>query len=182
MEVHVATTDDDGRGRISSTGTSAVVDGVTYWVFRRQTRFYMFSLPLTIWLWKHVRDYDVIHIHALFSYPSIVAAWFATLARVPYLVRPLGVLNRWGMNHRRPWLKRLSFYFIESRVLKNAAGVQYTSGQESAEAAQLGTRHLPLLIPNPVDLPTSPAVRGQFRAKYPDLIGKVIVLFLSELT
>ena len=182
LEVHVATTDDNGPGRLSkSAGDSFVEERVTYWIFRRQTRFYTFSLPLTIWLWQHARDYDVIHIHALFSYPSIAAALFAQLAHVPYLVRPLGVLNLWGMHHRRRWLKGLSFRLIESRVLRNAAAVQYTSAQESEEAAQLGVEHISLLIPNPVDLPLGPAVRGNFRAAYPALIGKVIVLFLSRI-
>jgi glycosyltransferase involved in cell wall biosynthesis len=182
MEVHVATTDDDGRGRLDqSAGTLCLGEGVTGWVFRRQTRFYMFSLPLTLWLWKHAKDYDVIHIHALFSYPSIIAAWFAKLAHVPYIVRPLGVLNQWGMSHRRPWLKRLSFRLIESRVLRNAAGVQYTSEQESVEASQLGAEHIPLLIPNPVDIASFPGVRGNFRREYPDLAGKVVFLFLSRI-
>jgi glycosyltransferase involved in cell wall biosynthesis len=182
LEVHVATTDDNGPGRLRhAAGTSFVEDGVTYLVFRRQTRFYTFSLPLTMWFAKHARDYDVIHIHALFSYPSIAAALFARLAHVPYLVRPLGVLNIWGMQHRRPWLKRLSFRLMESRVLRNAAGVQYTSAQESAEAAQLGVKHISLLIPNPVDVAAAPAVRGKFRAAFPALIGKTMVLFLSRI-
>jgi glycosyltransferase involved in cell wall biosynthesis len=181
VEVHVATTDDNGRGRLSTAGTPFVEERVTYWIFRRQTRFYTFSLPLTIWLWRYVRDYDVIHIHALFSYPSIAAAFFAKLAHVPYLVRPLGVLNLWGMHHRRPWLKGLSFRLIETRVLRNAAGVQYTSAQETDEAAQLGVEHVQLLIPNPVDLAVGPVVRGNFRAEHPALIGKSIILFLSRI-
>ena len=183
LEVHVATTDDNGRGRLSKTaGASFVEDSVTYRIFRRQTRFYTFSLPLTMWLSKHARDYDAIHIHALFSYPSIAAAFFAKRAHVPYLVRPLGVLSPWGMHHRRPWLKRLSFRLMESRVLRNAAGVQYTSAQESDEAAQLGVEHSPLLVPNPVDLAADgPLVRGRFRAAFPKLTGKIIVLFLSRI-
>jgi glycosyltransferase involved in cell wall biosynthesis len=174
VEVHVATTDDDGRGRLGkSAGASFEEYGVTYWRFRRQTRFYTFSLPLMLWLSRHARDYDVIHIHALFSFPSIAAAFFAKRAQVPYLVRPLGVLNLWGVRHRRRWLKRLSVRLIEGRVLRNAAGVQYTSVQESEEAAHLGITHTQLLIPNPVDVAMGPMVRGKFRA--------AMVLFLSRI-
>jgi glycosyltransferase involved in cell wall biosynthesis len=180
LEVHVATTDDDGAGRLQSTGRPFVEEAVTYRLFRRQTKFYTFSLPLTLWLWRHARDYDVIHIHALFSYPSIVAALCATLAKVPYLVRPLGVLGQWGMRHRRPWLKSLSFQLIESRVLRNAAGVQYTSEQEAEEALRLGVKHIALVIPNPVDI-AAPAGRGRFRAAYPAVAEKTIILFLSRI-
>lgn len=181
-EVDVATTDDDGRDRLHhAAGTSFVEDQVTYRIFRRQTRLYTVSWPLTKWLFRHARDYNVIHIHALFSFPSIAAAFFANRAHVRYLVRPLGVLNLWGMHHRRPWLKRLSFRLIERHVLRNAAAVQYTSEQESAEAAQLGAEHTPLLIPNPVDLFPGPLVRGRFRAAFPALNGKTMVLFLSRI-
>jgi len=181
LDVHVATTDDDGLGRLNkASGNSFIEDRVTYRIFRRQARFYTFSLPLTMWLSKHAGDYDVIHIHALFSYPSIAAAFFAKRAGVPYLVRPLGVLNMWGMHHRRPWLKMLSFRLIESRVLRHAAGVQYTSAQEKEEAAQLGVKHTSLLIPNPVEVSADPVVRGGFRNAFPALAGKTIVLFLSR--
>jgi len=182
VDVHVATTDDNGRGRLSeSAADSFEEEGVTYRIFPRQTHFYTFSLPLAIWLSEHARDYDVIHIHALFSFPSLAAAFFAKRARVPYLVRPLGVLSLWGVRHRRPWLKRLSVRLIESRILRNAAGVQYTSVQESEEAAQLRVKHISLVIPNPVEVAISPMVRGMFRAAFPALVGKTVILYLSRI-
>jgi glycosyltransferase involved in cell wall biosynthesis len=180
IEVHVATTDDNGPGRIEKS-TLMGERQVKYFTFRRQTRFYTFSLPLTTWLWKHAQDYDVIHIHALFSYPSIAAAVCAKRAGVPYLVRPLGTLNKWGMYHRRPWLKRLSFWLVESNVLRWAAGVQYTSTQEELEARRLGVEHVSYVIPNPVELPGEPAPPGVFRSEHQCLIGKTVVIFLSRL-
>src|SRR5690242_5295549 len=72
MTVDVATTDDNGPGRVSVVLEQPLTeDGVTYLYFRRQTTFYSFSWPLTRWLCRHVVDYDLVHIHALFSYPSI---------------------------------------------------------------------------------------------------------------
>jgi glycosyltransferase involved in cell wall biosynthesis len=59
--------------------------------------------------------------------------------------------------------------------------VQYTSVQESEEAAQLGITHTQLLIPNPVDVAIGPMVRGKFRAAFPALVGKTVVLFLSRI-
>ncbi len=182
VEVHVATTDDNGPGHLGENAKAGLLrDQVRYWLFRRQTRFYTFSLPLGMWLSKHARDYDVIHIHALFSFSSVAAAFFAKRANVPYVVRPLGVLGRWGMHNRRPWLKKLSFRLIESRILRNAAVVQYTSEQESKEAAQLRVRHAQLLIPNPVERAADLAARGRFRPAFPALKGKIIILFLSRI-
>jgi glycosyltransferase involved in cell wall biosynthesis len=182
LEVHVATTDDNGGGRLASASELPTSeDSVTYWIFRRQTHFYTFTFPLTRWLWRHAKEYDVVHIHALFSYVSVVAAVCAGLAGVPYIVRPLGTLSRWGMRNRRRWLKRLSFRMIESRILRGAAGVHYTSEQEAVEAERLGVRHHRHVIPNPVDLPAAPEGRGAYRAAHPELDGRTIVLFLSRL-
>src|SRR5438105_4900304 len=100
VEVDVATTDDDGpRARRRATDC---------FCFPRQTSFYSFSWPLTTWLMKRARDYDLLHIHGLFSYAPTAAALIAKSQRVPYILRPLGTLAPWGMSHRRPGLKRLS--------------------------------------------------------------------------
>ena len=87
-------------------GRPVVEHGVTYRYFPRQTRFYNASLPLTTWLWKAVPDYQLVHIHALFSYSSTVSAWMARRKHVPYVIRPLGILNQWGMENRRSVLKK----------------------------------------------------------------------------
>jgi glycosyltransferase involved in cell wall biosynthesis len=182
LEVHVATTDDNGASRTVLPKTLPVIEnGVKYWIFPRQTSFYLFSLPLTRWLWRHTAEYDVVHIHALFSYASVAAAICARIARVPYVVRPLGTLNQWGMSNRRRRLKKLSFFWMESRILKSAALVQYTSEQEALEARQLGVHQHQLVIPNPVDF-TAPAAgrRGEFRSTHPELAQKTLILFLSR--
>jgi len=79
------------------------------------------------------------------------------------------------MRNRRPWLKRLSFRLIESRILKGSAGVHYTSEQEALEAQEWGVRHNRLVIPNPVDLPAPADVRVR------TLAARTVVLFLSRL-
>jgi glycosyltransferase involved in cell wall biosynthesis len=184
VAVDVATTDDNGPGRLNVVVAEPVVqDEVTYRYFPRQTRFYSFSWPLTCWLGRHIVDYDLVHIHALFSYVSISAAFLAKRYRVPYIVRPLGVLNRWGMRTRRPWLKQVSFRLIERRILAGAAAVHYTSEQESLEAAELEIAHRPVIIPNAIEIPPEATsyARGRFRERYPELASRPIILFLSRI-
>jgi len=176
LEIHVATTDDNGPGRLRVPhGVPQQEDGATFWYFPRQTRFYTFSWPLTRWLARHVREFDLVHIHALFSYATLPAALLARRAGVPYIVRPLGTLNRWGIENRRPWVKRLSFRILESRILANAAGIHYTSEQELGEARELGVFARPLIVPNPVELP---ALDSRPPAALPR--NRKVVLFLSR--
>jgi glycosyltransferase involved in cell wall biosynthesis len=184
IQVHVATTDDNGLGRLEVPLHHPVTcDGVTTWYFPRQTRFYTFSWPLTRWLARHVHEYDLVHIHALFSHASLSAALLATRFRVPYIVRPLGTLNRWGMRHRRRWLKLASFRLIERRILARAAAVHYTSHQERLEASELSIRSVPVVVPIGIDLAERDrlAPSDHFLMAYPALANRTIILFLSRL-
>ena len=181
IEVHIATTDDDGGGRLDvPMGVPIARGGVFYWFFRRQTSFYKFSQPLSSWLATHIADYQVVHIHALFSFSSIAAGRWARKRNVPYVVRPLGTLNRWGMENRRPWLKQLSFNLIERNILRNASFIHYTSEQERYEAALLGVNTRAEIIPNPVAVSPDDVPVGLFRANHPELRDREIILFLSR--
>ena len=183
-DVDVATTDDNGPERLPVPLNRPVMEnGVTYRYFRRQTHFYIISWPLSRWLRNHVAAYDLLHIHALFSFSVASAAWWASHYRVPYVVRPLGTLNRWGIENRRPWLKQASLRLIDGRVLSGAAAVHYTSQEEQEEGAMAASVSRPVVIPNPVDFQFD---RNQLpacwlRSRYPAIAGRRIILFLSRL-
>jgi glycosyltransferase involved in cell wall biosynthesis len=184
VEVHIATTDDNGPSRLSVPLGRPVVEGNTStWYFRRQVRPYTVSWPLTRWLTKHTREYDLLHIHALFSYSSSVAAWYAQKFGIPYIVRPLGTLNRWGMTQRRPALKRLSFTLMERRILAGAAAIHYTSEQEREEARALGLHTRAEVIPLGIELAPYEDLPSpdRFLQTHPSLAGRTIVLFMSRL-
>jgi len=182
--VDVATTDDNGPQRLTVPLNRPILEnGVTYRYFPRQMHFYTVSWPLSRWLRNNVAAYDLLHIHALFSFPVASAAWWAAHYRVPYVVRPLGTLNRWGIENRRPWLKQASLRLIDGRVLSQAAAVHYTSEEEQEEGALVAVVSHPVIIPNPVDFQVD---RGGLparwlRSRYPAIAGKKIIFFLSRL-
>jgi glycosyltransferase involved in cell wall biosynthesis len=109
-----------------------------------------------------------------------VSAAIARLKSVPYVVRPLGVLNRWGLGSGRAWAKRLSIRWIESGILRRAAAVQFSSMKERAETAEVCALGKTAVIANPVEF-DPPVERGLFRALYPSIGGRRIVLFLARL-
>lgn len=187
VEITIVTTDDDGRGKRLPVATGEAVageGGATYFYFPKQTEFYRFSWPLTRWLWSHVRDFDLVHVHALFTYTSTVTAWIARLRGVPYVVRPLGVLNHWGMQNRRRRLKWLSTQIVELPILRGAACIHYTSKQERNEAAAVRAGKLPsVIIPLGIDTSDYQTLPkpDTFYARFPMAVGRRIVLFLSRL-
>lgn len=149
LQVVTATTDDDGPGRHNGKplGRPLQENGVTRWYFRKQMDFYKTSLGLGWWTLCRARTFDVVHIHALFSFNTLVAGWSARLAGVPYVIRPLGTLNHYGVKKRRPWLKKLSLAVFEGPALRAAAAVHFTSEDEQREAAQWGVPMRGVVIP-----------------------------------
>jgi glycosyltransferase involved in cell wall biosynthesis len=176
IHVSIATTDDDGPGR-HARGTSLPFD--TH-VFPKQTEFYTYSSALKQWLIQNIRNYDLVHIHALFSYPSIVAGKVAQRAGVPYIVRPLGTLNRYGIQYRRPLLKKLSLRLFEGPLLRQAAAVHFTAQAEMHEAKLLGIPLRPAIVPLSVVSEEEPDYQA-FYTRHPDLRTNPYVLFLSRL-
>ncbi|MEM9016645.1 MAG: glycosyltransferase [Verrucomicrobiota bacterium] len=159
VEVVVATTDDAGHGIRKRTTTNRITfrDGAEIHHFPKQTEFYKVSLPLARWTSKHLESFDLVHVHALFSYASVTAARLALRSRKPFLIRPLGVLNRYGIENRRPLFKQLSLRFRESVLLRKANAVHFTSEQEREEAEELRIPMQSRIIPIGIPAPTSHA-------------------------
>ena len=149
VEVETITTDDDGLGQRNNKGDGEgrEENGVVRRYFPKQSEFYKVSLPLARWIRHEARHYDVVHIHALFSHTSIAAARAAKRAGVPYVIRPLGVLNSYGITQRRALLKRFSLRWVEGPILRQAAAVHFTLDAERVEAERLGIPFKSAVIP-----------------------------------
>ena len=180
--VETATTDDDGPGRRMDRSLLEAINenGKTRRYFRKTLDRYKVSISLAQWLFAHVRDYDIVHIHSLFSFSSTAAAWAARRAGVPYVVRPLGTLATYGMTQRRPGPKRLSLALVEGSILRHAAAVHFTSDMERDEAASLGIPMRGAVIPLAVAFEETTNVEPLL-SRYPGLRGKRTVLYLSRL-
>jgi len=184
IDVSIATTDDDGNNARLKVplGVPVPEDGAIVYYFRRNILPYKISFGLRRWLNQNVAQFDVVHIHALFSFSSTAAAHAARRHGVPYIVRPLGVLNRWGLKNRRSIAKQISLQLIELPMLQHAAAIHYTSEAEKREAmavsASLGDQRS-TVIPLPVQsLKGDPA---DFLGRYPQVAGRRLILFLSRI-
>lgn len=153
IEVTTVTTNDDGdRSTLPiECGTAVALPDATRWYFPRKTVFYKVSIGLGRWLWENIGTFDIVHVHALFSFPPVVAMFLARRAGVPYVVRPLGVLAQYGMLRRRPGLKRFSFALLERPLLESASALHFTSRAEQLEAEALGLKCNSVVIPLGID-------------------------------
>lgn len=182
VEVHVATIDETLPKSQSLAGLVSDTDGFHRISFGLSFRPYRVSLPLGAWLARHAGDYDLIHIHGVFTYSSWAACRAAAKAGVPFVVRPLGILNRWGMDNRRPLLKRWFFRLIEKPLFDLAAAIHFTSRDEAEDVARLGIRSKTVIIPLGIDLADfehlpSPSL---FLKRFPEAEGGPRIVFISR--
>lgn len=178
----VATTDDDGdASRLDMPLDRFVeVEGQRVRYFPRQTLKYAFSAPLLPWLLRNVREYQLVHTHGLFSFAPLAAAWCARAAGVPYIMRPAGVLDTWGMKNKSRLIKAASVRLVEAPLLRSAAAVHFTSALEQARAAALSLPMRPIVLPTGVEL--SDAAGGPpEESEALDFEGERVILYLARI-
>ena len=180
VDARILSTDDHGSGSLSDLpiGQWTDVEGVPVLLFRRwaapvaAVRDFAFSPGLSRWLHANGQQFDLLHVHALFSYPSTGAMAYARSAGIPYVVSTIGQLCVWSLQQgsRR---KRLYLRLLERANLEGAAALHFTTTAEQDEARQLGLTApslvLPLGVKAPPDLP------------FPEAAPPVRFLFLSRL-
>ncbi|MGI0495253.1 glycosyltransferase [Alkalinema pantanalense CENA528] len=144
-------------------------------------REFTFSPALTRWLWHSITDYDLVHIHAIFSYPSTIAMAIARARNVPYIVRPLGQLCTWSLQQGAA-KKRAYLKIIEMANLQGARSLHFTALQEQQEAEAVGLATPSFVVPHGLDMPAVNAQAQQELRQQLNLpADQPIVLFLSRL-
>ena len=192
--VTVLTTNNDGPGVLDvPVGRPVDMNGVEVWYFPvERPKWYFFSRELGSAAKGRVADFDIVHIHSIYLWPTTIAAFWCRRRGVPYLIRPAGLLD--PVNLRKPYGGRL--VSIPSRMkkwlylstigrwdLNGAAGVHFTSQgeMEASVAVELGPPKF--VLPFGTDLP--PKNEGyenlSLRGRYPELKDRKIVVFLSRL-
>lgn len=148
----IATTDADGPDRLAvDVGATIDHDRVSVTFFKRAfSESFKYSGGLADWLIDKARDFDVIHIHAVFSHSSIAAARAARRARVPYIVRPIGSLDPWGLSQRR-LRKEIFFAVTGNAFLRDAAAVHFSTAAEKQHAEKRFPALRSFVIPLGID-------------------------------
>ncbi|MFN0111809.1 MAG: glycosyltransferase [Blastocatellia bacterium] len=153
VDLLIATTNADGEAELPVALSKTVVyqDVPTIFFARQFSEALKYSHPLAVWLDQNVCDFDVVHIHAVFSHACIAAARACRKHRIPYIVRPLGTLDPWSLKQKQ-FRKKVLWHFGVKQMLRRAAAIHYTT----AEERRLVESGLGLLngvvIPNGIDL------------------------------
>jgi len=183
VEVTIITTDsngDNGQKPLDvSLNQSIKKDGYEIIYFRCSPfRRYKFSLDLLQWLKCHAHEFDLAHIHALFSPVSSTAATVCRQQKLPYILRPLGTLDPADLKKKKQ-LKQIYAAILERSNLAGAGMIHFTSEQEAKVSERFGVVTKDLVLP----LGVIPLRNGEkdVRQKFGILEDIPLVLFMSRI-
>ena len=153
-DVHVFTTSVDGSADSPVPhGEPVTHDGVRVWYFRSSflRRFY-YAPAMAAAARSHMREFDVVHSHALFLWPGWAVTRVARRAGVPYVVSPRGMLEKALIEQKSTLAKSALIGFMERPILQRAAAIHVTSAREADEMTRFGFDLPPIHeIPNGTD-------------------------------
>jgi len=153
-----------------------------YFPVRWPTRF-SYAPSMVPAIRRAMADADVVHIHSLYLFTSLVAAREARRLGIPYVVRPHGTLDPY-LRRRHRWRKAALDLAFQRRDLDLAAAIHYTSQEESDLARPLGFRAPSMVVPHGFDvseLRHLPAP-SEYGRSHPALADADLVVFLGRIT
>jgi glycosyltransferase involved in cell wall biosynthesis len=135
---------------------------------------------------KSIAPADVVHLHGIWDMALLAAARVASKLKVPYVVRPCGMLDPWSLRQKN-LKKKLSIRFAYGKMFRKAAAFHATSKIEAENVRDLLDSlncSVPVhVIPNGIflrDIELAPA-KGNVHNDFPELEGKPYICFLGRL-
>jgi len=133
--------------------TPLVVDGVTVTYFKRLTKDHShFSPALLRQLWKQVKSFDIIHIHAWWNLVSLFSCLVALMRNVPVVVSPRGTLSPYSFQNKNIGVKWFIHQLLGKPLLKRCH-IHVTSNREAEAIDKIVKPKGITNIPNFVKLP-----------------------------
>jgi glycosyltransferase involved in cell wall biosynthesis len=142
-------------------------------------RRYKFSLSLLQWLNRNARQFDLAHIHALFSPVTTLAATIARGHNLPYIIRPCGMLDPADLQKKKQ-LKQIYGTLLERPNLAGAAAIHFTSKEEARISERFGLGIIDKM-PVPQDLIIPLGVTAGLFTKRLRESQVPIILFMSRI-
>lgn len=193
IDAELACTNDDGLSVLDvPLGELVEYSGVPVRFFKRfsppgtnfisnAVREFSYSGSFRVWLKEHIADYDLLHVHALFSYTSSSSMCLARKRHVKYIAHPIGSLEHWSLS-QSAWRKKVFLTLVDKQNLQQATYVHFTAESEREQSSAVISKLKPLVIPLGLELPEIiKDSRQQICQGYTLPKESIIVLFLGRL-
>jgi glycosyltransferase involved in cell wall biosynthesis len=135
-----------------------------------------------------VRDYDVVLVHALWNYSSLLSRRILVGGKVPYFVFIHGMLDPWHKEAypRKDKVKQMLWPLCDGALCNNALATFFTTQVEVelANRSYLPYRLNPIMTGYGCEGPDdrqADAQRAAFLDRHPELRGRKFLIFLSRI-
>lgn len=107
-----------------------------------------FSLSFVRELKKIIRDYDLVHITAIWNFPVLVGAYFCNKHSIPHIISPRGAVNFEAIIDRKKNIKNFYYKFFLKKVFRNAV-FHFTSSLDYMRFIEYNKEDIKhIIIPN----------------------------------
>ena len=138
------------------------------------------SLDHTRWLAQHLQEYDLLEIHATFSYVCTAAGHVARRQKHPYIICPHGQFSPWVIQQKNR-KKLLYNRLFEQANFRQVAAVHCTTAAEAQNVKAFGITAPTFSIPLGVTVADPvPAAADRLREVYQIPPDRAVLLFLSR--
>ena len=152
-DVEVLTTNVNGRG-VSAVplGVPVTLDNVRVRYFSSNFQRLYWAPSLARFLRGQIAEFDAVHVHSVFLWPTWATARMAKKVRVPYVISPRGMLVKELIKRRNRLVKSAWINLVEKANMERASAIHATSELEAQEIRRFNW-NLPdiAIIPNGVD-------------------------------
>ncbi len=148
----------------------------------RTTGRFAGSRTLRRWVKRHVDDFDVVHVHSVWTIPTYGTALRCALGKRDFILSPHGSLDPFDVQKHRRAKELLGPLFLRF-VLSHARAVHCTASREASRLVTYGAAIRPVVItlPTPAFEPSPRSAGIEVRRRFGIPSDATVLLFLGRI-
>jgi glycosyltransferase involved in cell wall biosynthesis len=165
------------------------INGIKIFRFKNISNFlakkFNFYAPIGLrrWLTNNIHKFDIVHVHEIFTYQSIIASRSCQKKGIPYVIQPHGSLHPAAMRPRFLVLKHLIIKYFALLVRSSKAIIVLTEKEQKSVAALYPhVKQKIMIAPNGLDVDELKKVKPiDVHAKYKIPQKHKIIVFIGRI-
>lgn len=144
---------------------------------------FTFSPRMFLYLLRIVKNYDIVHITAVWNFPVVAACIACRLYKVPFIISPRGTIYPKTLLTKSRYFKKLYYHLIARWCLESATSLHFTTADEQQKVQEfLQLKVQGFVVANGIELQEFSETDINFSQRYIGKSAAKYILFLSRLS
>ncbi|BBM83288.1 glycosyltransferase [Candidatus Uabimicrobium amorphum] len=144
---------------------------------------FTFSPRMFAYLLRVVKNYDIVHITAVWNFPVVAACIACCIHKIPFIISPRGTIYPKTLLTKSRYLKKLYYYLVARRCLNSSAALHFTTTDEQQKVQKfLQLKAKGFVVANGIELEEFSPSTMNFSEHYLGKKTTKYILFLSRLS